>query len=800
MPSNPNIQWDSPSGPGKIEWDSPAPRAAAPNIQWDAEPAPSHPIRDALIGAANDAFPAARAAYNVVRGAVRAIPEMGAGIEKAASFAQPAIAQAGMMDTGSGIPGSYNPPAPPEQIQAAMETGKALNDPNYRKMNLAQTPANATAPVDKVLPPSEGERRGEIIPQIEKGIGGIAALPALGPLAIPAMTGSSIGEDAQKRFEQGASPDAALASGVVTGGAKSALFAVGPGGRALRGATGAGSMLTRAAENTGVALGMQGVDIAADAVHGQNIEWDQEAKKAAIGVPTQVAGGELLHRVGGEPVKAEAPKIEWDSAQSSTPTAPDTSPAPPPPSVESSPSQQPGLQDRNIPSAAVVSEPPAPSSETSPSATSGGNIQQGPKAAIGESLAAKLPGDLEPVVQPTNGKSGTSASRDADVSGKVRTEGNAPDAVALRDTGGVLLQAGEVGATPNAQTNENAPAASGRKPAPVGDAEQLVRDSEGRAGTGQTDGFAAPESNAAAPLPATSVDTGEGGKVEQAKTQEGAKPRKFFKADLERALLDRHEREAGNEQNALQSEIEDQGIGAFTFHQKLPEEVTTFLEGRPELKKVFRVTQNRSEAGGEDAMANLGDRYFDIAGQRGGKDIENALQHAEKSQDPEAQMQAAIYRNLPPTKDRVPYKMQDAANVPTGTKFKIQGHEFQVVEDADGFRVLKDGDDYPALPADQVGKIPIDKQSIEPPKRTTPPKTGKLDQLEQWATQRLAEKDAAEQEALSKPSALNKRRKGSAGPLDPERIILKTVQLAARMAKGGVDRALWVKEQIRELR
>ena len=64
--------------------------------------------------------------------------------------------------------------------------------------------------------------------------------------------------------------------------------------------------------------------------------------------------------------------------------------------------------------------------------------------------------------------------------------------------------------------------------------------------------------------------------------------------------------------------------------------------------------------------------------------------------------------------------MRDPATFATGAKFTLQGHEFQVVEDGDGLRLLKDGDDHPIVPADHVGKIPIDKGSLTKAPAATP--------------------------------------------------------------------------------
>ena len=193
-------------------------------------------------------------------------------------------------------------------------------------------------------------------------------------------------------------------------------------------------------------------------------------------------------------------------------------------------------------------------------------------------------------------------------------------------------------------------------------------------------------------------------------------------------LLDAYERDTGGIRDQMDREAGSAGIGPYTFygksHDDLPGEVKQFLEGHPDAKRmlrsVFHMTQDRAYAGGEDAMASLGDKYWQIAEARAGKTIEQAVEHGLKSDDPELQMNAHIWKNMPPAGERQPFQMRDPKAMATHAEFDVQGHHFQIVEDPDGVRLLKDGDDYPALPADHVGKIPIDKGSIKAPSEAEP--------------------------------------------------------------------------------
>lgn len=246
--------------------------------QADSSPAqlpPSaHPIRDKIADIAAVVHPG----YNLIRGAARSIPEIGAGMEKEWAHVSENPLSRGLIIPH---PASLIPGATPSQVL---------------HQHPAERPYMPEQAVDAALPATTAEQRGEIIPNVEKGIGSVVGMTALGPAAIPAVTTSTIGEDTQKFYDRGMGQGGALAAGAVTGGAKSALFAVGPAGRALRGVESAGTAVSRGIENAAVAVGTQGVDLASDVATGQNIQWDDEAKKLAIGLPTQMVAGEALHR------------------------------------------------------------------------------------------------------------------------------------------------------------------------------------------------------------------------------------------------------------------------------------------------------------------------------------------------------------------------------------------------------------------------------------------------------------------------------------------------------------------------
>lgn len=233
-----------------------------------------------------------------------------------------------------------------------------------------------------------------------------------------------------------------------------------------------------------------------------------------------------------------------------------------------------------------------------------------------------------------------------------------------------------------------------------------------------------PESSpAAADVEPPRVPNGAEGRVAEGAGRIKAEPAKtsFSRAALERKLLAYHEESGGGYTQADADALEQSGgqSSAFVFYKKLPGEVKHYIESNPAARRLFRVSQNPAEAKGEDAMANLGDRYWQIADARSGSQIAAAKETARKSGDATIQFWNAVHDNLPPPKERPAQLGVDLASMREGTKFKLNGSAFQVVTDGDGFRVLRDGDDYPETPVDALAgqKIPVDRGSIKNPKR-----------------------------------------------------------------------------------
>lgn len=129
-------------------------------------------------------------------------------------------------------------------------------------------------------------------------------------------------------------------------------------------------------------------------------------------------------------------------------------------------------------------------------------------------------------------------------------------------------------------------------------------------------------------------------------------------------------------------------------------------------------TDDPSQAGGEDAInafrerygGNGEDVYWQLARERGGQGAwQDTLASARASPDPELQLLAAIHDNLPDAAGRKPQQVVAGQDLPTWSQFELNGHQMRVEEDADGYRVLRDGDDYPVLPVDALPQVPMDK-------------------------------------------------------------------------------------------
>jgi hypothetical protein len=221
--------------------------------------------------------------------------------------------------------------------------------------------------------------------------------------------------------------------------------------------------------------------------------------------------------------------------------------------------------------------------------------------------------------------------------------------------------------------------------------------------------------------------------------------RGFSKAALHRHLIEHHKSVSGGEGSYTAADeralTEAAGAGdPFTFYKKLPTEIKEFQAGRPELRSMFKVSNDAADAGGADAFGELGDRYLKIAEAKAGSPLRAALDTARNSNDPEVRFAAAIHDHLPPesaaslnqkaaksakagdTETAKEYRQRaselpestniDPSKLRVGQSFTIQGDTFHVIEDADGFKVLSGPSDYPEVPVEALKQVPIDRGSL----------------------------------------------------------------------------------------
>lgn len=192
------------------------------------------------------------------------------------------------------------------------------------------------------------------------------------------------------------------------------------------------------------------------------------------------------------------------------------------------------------------------------------------------------------------------------------------------------------------------------------------------------------------------------------------KPTPFTRKALEQKLLDYHEKIGGGFTADDEAQLEH-FYNPWTFYKNLPGEVNQFSQGRGSIGKLFRVTNDAAEAGGADAMHELGDRYWEIAGKLAGSDLQGAKKSAAESDDPAMRFWNTVHDNIPPRRERVPNTPTDPASIPLDKQFEMYGHKFTVTENEDGVKILKDGDTFEPIEADafQGQKIPVDKGTLK---------------------------------------------------------------------------------------
>jgi hypothetical protein len=257
----------------------------------------------------------AQAIYGLARNA----PALGASAEKALAAVQTELTkrslEAGFIPGAAddvSFPQSVTPPSPGELA-------------NFERMNLAQEPAAARLPGATPTPQQAVAQLPQPKDSAERffsTVGEFAAIPALGPAAVPAMGAAMMGEDAERLRQQGVAPSNALAAGAATAGIKSALFAGSPLARTAVGKA-ASSVASELVEQGLVGAGMTATDRTADTIaQGKNVT-DQLRdpnfyKEMAASAATQAAAHGVVRgaRATVSPSSEQAPEQQPEASAS----------------------------------------------------------------------------------------------------------------------------------------------------------------------------------------------------------------------------------------------------------------------------------------------------------------------------------------------------------------------------------------------------------------------------------------------------------------------------------------------------
>lgn len=230
--------------------------------------------------------------------------------------------------------------------------------------------------------------------------------------------------------------------------------------------------------------------------------------------------------------------------------------------------------------------------------------------------------------------------------------------------------------------------------------------------------------------PESSAPTDAGSKTQQAtdagkpkRARRVTLPKQFTKAAIEKELL-KLTADLPTSADLVQSRLAsgESNIAAdespFQFGGDVPTEVRERYENQPDMLRRFKGNQGAA-AKGDDLMTELGDGYFDyvesLADQSGEKRVEAAVEQARRMGEinPQAAFLAHLHGLLSsPGAVKSPQQVMTAQELNVGATFTIHGEPFEVVEDPDsGEKMLADGI---TLPADLVGDIPVDKDSLAP--------------------------------------------------------------------------------------
>lgn len=220
---------------------------------------------------------------------------------------------------------------------------------------------------------------------------------------------------------------------------------------------------------------------------------------------------------------------------------------------------------------------------------------------------------------------------------------------------------------------------------------------------------------AAPPQPSTEAGS-PGASGEAAQTP--ARTRPVPRSEIEKQVMDLEPYDPSIDQ---ERETAGQGESYFQFKDQIPAELAQQLEGQPRAVRArFRAFTSDQKGyqytAGDDGIAEFGvDRLIDMAKRSDrGQKLERSLASARKgAYGPRGKLLAHVLDNSGRRSEQPSQKLTEASAIPPYTEFEINGEKFQIVENEEGIRLLKDGKELPLLPVEDLGKIPVDKGSTK---------------------------------------------------------------------------------------
>lgn len=158
----------------------------------------------------------------------------------------------------------------------------------------------------------------------------------------------------------------------------------------------------------------------------------------------------------------------------------------------------------------------------------------------------------------------------------------------------------------------------------------------------------------------------------------------------------------------------------FSFKGDLPGEVKDYLRDNPGDWRLFK--PHKQYGAGRDIMLQLGDRYWDLVREaKRGKTraVEEFGPKLGQMDDPNAVLLWQIYKNIP--KDVSSKELglnktveRDPKTIPVNHEWEWGGHKYRIEADENGYRLLRNGDEFDPIPVDAVDSVPMKEGTLKP--------------------------------------------------------------------------------------